>query len=107
MQHELTILEYLRHIDHHSCIIFLNIFAFADEYNMIELRNDVLTVAIELDWAWRMKYNGLLAKTPLISMCKMLPSNAKFYQYVAQSSALHGNFGSDEAEKTCPAEFLV
>jgi hypothetical protein len=60
-----------------------NIFAFADEYDMVQLRNDVLTVAIELDWAWRIKYDAVIAHVNVARMCDMLQSSAKLYDYIA------------------------
>jgi hypothetical protein len=60
-----------------------NIFAFADEYDMIQLRNDVLTVAIELDWARRIKYDAVIAHVNVARMCDMLQSSAKLYDYIA------------------------
>jgi len=82
-------------------------FTFADEYDMPQLRDDVMTVAIELDCAWRVKADphriGLIN---IPRMCDMLPANSTLYKYIAKSYALWGNFAGEDKARF-PQPFLL
>lgn len=86
----------------------MDVFAFADKYGMRELREDIMTVAIKLDWAWHAKYpERCFATCKVGRMCSKLPSDSKMYQYFAKSYALFVSFDDPKKADALPALFLL
>jgi hypothetical protein len=99
--------DHLRCADHHYWHIFLDLFAFADEFNFPQLRDDIMTVAISLDWARRVQYRKARAGIKIREMCDMIPSSSTFYTYIAKSYALWVFFDNEEKYADHPAPFLL
>ena len=76
---------------------------------MPQLRDDIMTVAIELDWAWRAKKPAEQGISPLSvgRMCEMLPTNSTLCRYIAKGFALWGNFDFDVKLPNFPHSFLL